>query len=100
MTRIGPAYTLQSRALELEEAHGFTDAALARLKSIAAQSERKEMWLKRRGDLLTRAGRAGEARAAYAEALVAIAKLPSWLRESAATAELVAELARLAPTNS
>jgi tetratricopeptide (TPR) repeat protein len=100
MARIGPAYTLQSRALELEEAHGLIDAALARLTSIAAQSERKEMWLKRRGDLLARAGRVREARTAYAEALAAIAMLPKWLRESPDTAELIAELARLAPTHS
>jgi tetratricopeptide (TPR) repeat protein len=54
MAQIGPAYTLQSRALELEETHGLIDAALTRLTAIAAQSERTEMWLKRRGDLLAR----------------------------------------------
>ncbi|MES2696737.1 MAG: tetratricopeptide repeat protein, partial [Verrucomicrobiota bacterium] len=61
IARIGPAYTLHLRALEFEETSGRIDAALARLTTLAAASERKETWLKRRGDLLARAGRATEA---------------------------------------
>lgn len=92
IARIGPAHTLQLRALEIEETSGRIDAALERLAAIAARSERKEFWLKRRGDLLTRAGRHAEARAAYAEALAAIAALPEWLRQSPDTAQLAATL--------
>ena len=99
MARIGPAHTLQTRALELEEAAGRIDDALRRLQRIADLSERKEMWLKRRGDLLARAGRTAEARAAYAAALAAIAALPDWLRESPDTTRLVAELARPVPSS-
>ena len=100
IARIGPVHTLQLRALELEEAAGLVDAALARLQAIAERSERKEIWLKRRGDLLARAGRVREARRFYADALAAIASLPEWLRESPDTLQLTAELARLVPGNS
>jgi tetratricopeptide (TPR) repeat protein len=100
MARIGPAHTLQLRALEIEETTGMIDAALSRLQKIAAGSERTEAWLKRRGDLLMRAGRMREARQAYAEALAAIAALPAWLRESPATAQLVAELTPLVTSSS
>jgi tetratricopeptide (TPR) repeat protein len=100
MIRIGPAHTLQLRALEIEESTGDFDAALARLERVVAHSERRETWLKRRGDLLMRAGRIAEARQAYTNALAAIAALPEWLRESPATARLLAELTRLAPASS
>jgi tetratricopeptide (TPR) repeat protein len=99
MARIGLAHTLQQRALELEEAGGRIDDALTRLQRIADLSERKEMWLKRRGDLLARVGRTTEARAAYAAALAAIAALPDWLRESPDTTRLTAELTRSVPSS-
>lgn len=96
MARIGPAHTLQLRALELEEANGRVEDALRRLDQLARQSERRETWLKRRGDLLARAGRAAEARAAYTSALGALQSLPDWLRDSPDAVALAAELARLA----
>jgi tetratricopeptide (TPR) repeat protein len=95
MARIGPAITLQLRAIALEEALGRIDAAAARIDRVAAQSERKESWLKRRGDLFARAGRTAEAQAAYAEALAKLADLPAWLRESPEVMRLAAELRRL-----
>ncbi|MDO8542774.1 MAG: tetratricopeptide repeat protein [Opitutaceae bacterium] len=95
IARIGPVHTLQLRAFQLEESAGLIDAALARLSVIAAQSERKEIWLKRRGDVLMHAGRIAEARAAYGAALAAINSLPAWLRESPDSATLATELARL-----
>ena len=58
-------------------------------------AERKETWLRRRGDLLRRAGRETEARAAYSAALKAIASLPAWLRESPELENLAKELATL-----
>jgi tetratricopeptide (TPR) repeat protein len=96
IARLGPVVTLHLRALALEESLGRTDDAAARLARLAADSERKESWLRRRGDLLARAGRDREARAAYAAALEAIAALPDWLRTSPGTARLAAELAPLA----
>ncbi|MCX6950964.1 MAG: autotransporter-associated beta strand repeat-containing protein, partial [Verrucomicrobia bacterium] len=95
---LGPVITLHLRALDLEISLGRTDAALARLDSLAANTGRPEGWLKRRGDLLTAAGRAPEARAAYAAARAAVARLPAWLAESPDTARLSAELTRLADT--
>ncbi len=92
MARIGPAISLQLEAIGLEEKLGRIDAALARIDAIAAHSERREVWLKRRGDVLARAGRASAARAAYAAALAAIAGLPDWLRDSPETHRLAAEL--------
>jgi tetratricopeptide (TPR) repeat protein len=100
IARLGPVHTLELRALELEETAGLIDAALVRLITIAAHTERKEMWHKRRGDLLARAGRMKEARNAYADALAAIAALPGWLRESPDTTQLIAELTRLVPSTS
>jgi tetratricopeptide (TPR) repeat protein len=99
IARIGPIHTLQLRALELEEKAGLIDAALARLEIIAAHSERKERWLKHRGDVLARAGRARESREAYAAALAAIAALPVWLRDSPDAVRLSLELTQLAPTS-
>jgi tetratricopeptide (TPR) repeat protein len=98
--RLGPAITLQLRALALEESLGRIDAAVARLNRIADQSERKEAWLKCRGDLLARAGRMREARVAYTAALAAVAALPTWLRESPDAARLAAELTELTATRS
>lgn len=94
--RLGPAVSLQLRALALEEALGRCDAALRRLDALAAQSERRETWLKRRGDVFARAGRDGEARAAYAAARRALAALPDWLRASPDALQLHDELQRLA----
>jgi tetratricopeptide (TPR) repeat protein len=96
LARIGPAMSLHLRALALEESLGRIDAAVARLERIAAQSERKETWLKLQGDVLARAGRPGEARRAYAAALSAVSDLPAWLRESPECVRLARELARLA----
>lgn len=98
IARTGPVATLHNRALDLELSLGRTDEALARLALLTAASERRELFLKRRGDILTAAGRPAEARAAYRSALDAIATLPVWLAKSPDTARLSAELTRLAAT--
>ena len=98
IARIGSVVTLHLRALALEESLGRIDAAAARLEQLAAESERRESWLKRRGDLFARAGRAVEARAAYSAALAAIDSLPEWLRAAADTQKLATELTRLGAT--
>lgn len=68
IARIGPAVTLELEALELERRLGRIDAALARLDGLADRSPRKAPWLLRRAELLARAGRRGEARAAIGAA--------------------------------
>ena len=100
IARLGSVVTLEMRAVALEEELGRTDAAVARLDRLTAQSERKEIWLKRRGDVLARAGRVTDARAAYAAAAAAIAALPAWLQQSPETARLLGELRQLVASSS
>lgn len=95
MARLGPALVLQMRAVALEESLGRIDQAAARLDQIASVSERKEGWLRRRGDLLARAGRSQEARATYAAALASLRTLPAWLQASPEVMRLAADLERL-----
>jgi tetratricopeptide (TPR) repeat protein len=85
---LGPIVTLQLVAIDLELSAKRYDAALARIDKVALQSPRKEAWLARRGDILLQAGRADEARAAFAAALDAIQSLPSFIRQTKATTEL------------
>lgn len=100
VARLGPVVTLHLAAIMLEEQMGRIDEAVSRLNRLTAESERKESWLKRRGDLLFRAGRSSEARASYLSALAAIHALPDWLRASPDTKQLAAELTRLATSRS
>jgi predicted Zn-dependent protease len=80
--KLGPVVTLQLSAIDLElRRHNF-DAALARLDVVTSQSERKETWLVRRGEILMLAGRQKEARAAFNAALLAIESLPPAHRQS------------------
>jgi tetratricopeptide (TPR) repeat protein len=100
LARLGPAVLLLERALALELRIGRTDAALARIDALAVHSERKEPWLRRRGDILALVGRASEARVAYAAALAAIRSLPAGLRDTPEAMRLAAELTRLAAPTS
>ena len=86
--RLGPIVTLQLSAIELELRRHDYEGALSRLDLIAAQSERKEAWLVRRGEILKLAGRDEEARAAFNAALVAIESLPPERRQSKAVTAL------------
>ena len=88
ITRLGPIVTFQSFAIDLELRRHNYEAALKRLDLIAAQSERKEMWLVRRGEIFRRAGRIEEARDAFNAALVAIEALPPGSRRSRAVSGL------------
>jgi predicted Zn-dependent protease len=82
ISKHGPLVTLQLSAIELELRRKNYDAALTRLDTISAQSERQEMWFVRRGEILQSAGRNEEARAAFRAALVAIESLPPGRRQS------------------
>ena len=81
---LGPIVTLQLSAIDFELRKNRHDAALARLDLITAQAARKESWLARRGDILERAGRYGEARQAYAKALAALEIMPASRRNKTA----------------
>ena len=76
LRRLGNIVSLQTRACELELSTGNADAAVKRLETICAQSNRPELWLERKGNILREAGRTGEARDAYMASFQAIAKLP------------------------
>lgn len=82
INRLGPLVTLQLSAIELELRRKNYDVALTRLDTVSAQSERQEMWLVRRGEILQSAGRSEEARAAFRAALVAIESLPPGRRHN------------------
>jgi predicted negative regulator of RcsB-dependent stress response len=90
---------LQLRALDLEISLSRFDDALTRVDLLTSASERRELWLKRRGDILVSAGRQAEARATYVAAQTAIAALPAWLAASPDTVRLSTELTRLATTS-
>ena len=68
IARLGPIPSLQLPAIDLEIRLGRPDAALARIDALLASSGRNPAWLVRRAEILDDAGRAAEARAAYAEA--------------------------------
>jgi len=88
INRLGPLVTLQLSAIDLELRLKNFDAALIRLELITAQSERKEMWLVRRGEILKAAGRTQEARTAFNAALIAIESLPPERRQNRAVTAL------------
>lgn len=100
---LGPVVSLEFEAVDLEVRLGRFDAALARLERLAALSARKESYLVRRGALLESASRPDEARQAYADALRAIATLPTQRRATRAVSVLEttarAGLARLLTAN-
>jgi tetratricopeptide (TPR) repeat protein len=86
--RLGPVVSLDLPAIELELRLSRVDTALARVERQAAASPRKETWLLRRGEILEGAGRAGEARIAYAAALRALEATPVARRHTRAMEEV------------
>ncbi|HEU4389072.1 MAG TPA: tetratricopeptide repeat protein [Blastocatellia bacterium] len=80
--RLGPIVTLELAAIDLEVAASRFDRALKRLDIIAAQSDRKEHWLVRRGEILRKAGRYGEACETMRGALSVIESQPQRRRAS------------------
>ncbi|MGH8247851.1 MAG: tetratricopeptide repeat protein, partial [Gammaproteobacteria bacterium] len=89
---LGPIVTLELLAVELDLRKSKYESALARLEQIAAQSARKEMWLARRGEILERAGRPGDARREFAAALAALETIPPQRRSTKATREMEARV--------
>ncbi len=89
--RLGDPVTLQLLAIDLEIERGGFEAALKRVDELAKQSVRQEPWLIRRATILEAAGRKGEARDSYRQALTAIETLPSARRGTKAVAQLESE---------
>jgi len=92
MKKLGRIVTLQLDAIELEVEQKRWDAALSRVDELSARSPRKETWLQRKGEILTRAGRRDDARQAFRDALAAIEALPAHLKGTPATGDLAAQL--------
>jgi len=76
IVRLGPLITLQLYAIELELTRKNYKGALTRLDGVTEKAKRKEKWLAQRGDILRQAGELDQARTAYAESLLHIARLP------------------------
>ena len=95
----GPLIALQLAAIDLEVQSRDYEAALRRVDEAEASSPRKESWLARRGEILLRAGRPMEARAAYQAALDAIAELPPERRGTRAMRDLQEKLRRALATD-
>ena len=92
VAKLGPVPTLQLAAIALELRRQGYDAALQRLDTILAGSERKERWLLRRGEILELAGRPAEATGAYQAAREAFEALPLRLQRSLAMLDFRREL--------
>ncbi|MBX3027118.1 tetratricopeptide repeat protein [bacterium] len=73
MARLGLIAALQLPAVDLELRRDRSDAALARLDALLARAGGNPAWLVRRAEILTRAGRPDEARAAYQDAAALLA---------------------------
>ncbi|HSF16183.1 MAG TPA: tetratricopeptide repeat protein [Vicinamibacteria bacterium] len=78
---LGPLIVLESKAIEVLLSMRDYDAALERIARLVDRLPRKEAWLLRRGEVLERAGRSGQARASFEAALLAIESLPAHLRQ-------------------
>ena len=76
LARLGPIVTLTLEAIDCELSLGHHGRALVRLDRLVAASGTHPQWMLQRGNILMAAGRPGEARAAYAEALAGIDNLP------------------------
>jgi Flp pilus assembly protein TadD len=85
---LGALDALESEALELEVRSGRLESALTRVDRVAQRSPRPESWLVRRGEILEQMRRSDEARAAYRNALAAMARLPAHRRDTPAMRDL------------
>lgn len=94
VARLGPVPGLQLLALDLATRAGNYSNALERLDALAAESERRETWLSRRGDVLWVAGQYTQALTAWEHALQACAELPPRWRSTPAIRDLQAGLAQ------
>ncbi len=85
---LGPVVTLELAAIQLDLQLKQYDSALARVDQIAAQAERKEIWLVKRAEILQMASRNKEAKQNYLDALNAIDILPDSRKSTKTTREL------------
>jgi len=93
ISKLGPIASLEIPAMELELRLQRYDSALHRVDLLSAQSQRKETWFLKRGEILEKARRLAEAKEAYAKAAEALAQLPLRYKQSEPTKRLESQLA-------
>lgn len=92
LARLGEVITLELSALALEEELGLWDAALQRIRRLAAKTPRKERWWLRQGQIHVQAGQPEAAREAFENGLQAVDQLPPKYRRTPAMIRLRQEL--------
>jgi len=86
--QLGVLGVLQLRAAELEVDLELYDSALARIDQLLTQAQRKDLWLARRADILSKAGREDEAFWTYVQAYASLQSLPPRLQNLPVSIEL------------
>ena len=86
--QLGVLGVLQLRAAELEVDLELYDSALARIDQLLTQAQRKDLWLARRADILSKAGREDEAFWTYVQAYASLQRLPPRLQNLPVSIEL------------
>ncbi len=89
---LGPVFTLQYAAIDLEIQKQRYSDALKRMNELPASIKNTPIWQLRRGDILQLAGRNQQAREAFDLALIQIHELPETRRKVKAIADLEKQL--------
>ncbi|MES2439373.1 MAG: hypothetical protein V4584_09915 [Verrucomicrobiota bacterium] len=89
LTTSGDAPSLLECALEIETAAGLWDSALGRMEGLQKLAPRPEPWMAKRAELMTRAGRADDARAAWTVLRDRLISLPSLERGTPQNVQLL-----------
>lgn len=90
--QLGDLASLHTRALEFERQSGDRQAALVRVRRFLEVNPGHVRWLFLKGEILAELGRRDEARAACREARLAIRKLPTQRKRSAAMEKILAKI--------
>ncbi len=88
INQLGFISVFQVKAIELELDLELYDSALNRIDQLLGQSQRKDIWLSRRADILARAGRQDEAQQTFQQAYAALQHLPQHIRNLPVSKEL------------
>lgn len=92
INELGAISVFQVKAAELEVDLELYDAALDRIDRLLSQSQRKDIWLSRRADILSAAGRDDQAQQTYQQAYAALQHLPQRMQNLPVSKELATTL--------
>jgi len=90
--RLGPLSVFQVKAIELEVELELYGSALNRIDQILGHSQRKDIWLSRRADIMAKAGLLQDAQQSYRQAYTALQQLPQRLQNLPVTRQLAKQL--------